>query len=145
MLDGRFTVCQIENDPKIYGSWMSRIVLQSQFRSLFRQVILGTRGFGISEFAQCPIQVFKRVILGRGFGISEHQLLTAAQQAWSSRQNWTKLEEIDPNWAKLGLMRVTVSYRCLLLDEAGAETCKVMGEVRGVAGGAGAHHHPQPH
>ena len=108
-----------------------------------------------SRFVQCPIQVFrrvilatrgfKRVILGRGFGISEHQLLTAAQQAWSSRQNWTKLEEIDPNWAKLGLMRVTVSYRCLLLDEAGAETCKVMGEVRGVVGGAGAHHHPQPH
>ena len=65
--------------------------------------------------------------------------------AWSSRQNWTKLEEIDPNWSKLGLMRVTVSYRCLLQDEAGAKTCEVVGEVRGVVGGAGAHHHPQPH
>ena len=64
-------------------------------------------------------------------------------EGWSPRQNWTKLEEIDPNWSKLGLMRVTVSYRCLLQeDEARAVTCKVVGEVRGVVGGAGAHHHP---
>ena len=62
-----------------------------------------------------------------------------------ARQNWTKLEEIDPNWSKLGLMRVTVSYRCLLLDEAGAQTCEVVDEVGRVVWGAGAHHHPQPH
>ena len=99
----------------------------------------------VEQFVQSPPQVYRWVILVRGFGISEHQPLTAAQRAWSPRQNWTKLEEIDPNWSKLGLMRVTVSYRCLLQDEAGAKTCEVVGEVRGVVGGAGAHHHPQPH
>ena len=88
----------------------------------FASPLTGSLKFLLAICPNSP-QVLKQVMLLRGFGISEHQPLTAALRAWSPRQNWTKLEEIDPNWSKLGLMRVTVSYRCLLLDEAVAETC----------------------